>query len=209
MDWFPRASGGFGQHTMPNTERKWLLVYNDWAQTVWPSCGSDPSSSEHHDLATVTSLVLIRVTAGTFPPSPESIPSSNVTTMYNFVFIYSQCVVKRKTFMHLWRIFDLLWLPFPTVLRKVGNVRSPGLSYLPTSQQASCRKSRESQNYKCFLFKRMGNDKIPALNLTARVSPIFSWSAFLRGTNVTNTEASIVPFSPAKCRSPQMDCDPR
>lgn len=61
-------------------------------------------------------------------------------------------------------------------------------------RQASCWKSRESRNYKCFLFKRIGGDKSPALKLTARVSPMFSWSAFLGGAKVANKEASLAPF---------------
>lgn len=57
-----------------------------------------------------------------------------------------------------------------------------------------------------FLVQKDGDGTIPALNLTARVSPVFSWSAFLGGTNVTNTEASLASFIPAKCHSPQVDC---
>lgn len=82
----------------------------------------------------------------------------------------------------------------PQSLCKVGNVRSPGLPYFPTPRQASCWKSRKSRNYKCFLFKRIGGDKSPALKLTARVSPMFSWSAFLGGAKVANKEASLAPF---------------
>lgn len=142
-----------------------------------------------------------RVTAGLFPPSPR------VYSVLKWGYNHERfCFYLFTTFKHLWCIFELLWLPFPTVLWKVGNVRSPGLPYFPTPQQASCWKSGESWNYKCFLFKRIGNGKIPALNLTARVSPMFSWSAFLGGTNVTNTEASLAPFIPAKCHSPQVDC---
>lgn len=95
---------------------------------------------------------------------------------------------------------------FPQSLCKVGNMRSPGLPYFPMPRQASCWKSGESRNYKCFLCKRIGDDKIPALNLRARVSPMFSSSAFLGGANVANTEVSLVPFITAKCHSPQVDC---
>lgn len=96
--------------------RLWLRPWQLWS-APWPGRGYVPCAR--------------RETTGPFPPSPESIPSSNeVTTTYNSVFIYLQCCKNKDVYAFMVRLWAAL-TPISHSPVKSWKREVPGASLFP------------------------------------------------------------------------------